>query len=225
MNQTEVNAIVEMVTRQVMAALGDAPQQSGKQDGLSKILVIGGSGQELPDELKQDAVLFDMEDYKRNQNILHYHQVAIVHLTITQMVDIAQGRIGDEVSCAVVHALLNGVSTSMLETALPHRRYAGKGSTPLYALLENYAQTLQVFGVKLLKKQIRAEAPAVKPPRYAAPPAVPPKGSASPNGSRLITETDALEMVKSGGSVCLPRGAILTPSARDVFTRAGIELA
>ena len=52
-----------------------------------------------------------------------------------------------------------------------------------------------------------------------------PKGTACPNSGRLITETMALEMLEQAGeTVRLARGTILTPSARDVFTRARVTV-
>ena len=72
-------------------------------------------------------------------------------------------------------------SRHLLETALPHRAYAGKSSTGLYALLEGYVRSIQAFGVKLLTRERMAE-PAVKPvrpPKYQAPPPAPAATSAS----------------------------------------------
>ena len=43
-----------------------------------------------------------------------------------------------------------------------------------------------------------------------------------PNARLLVTETQAMELLAQGGPVQLPAGFILTPSARDVFARAGV---
>ncbi|MDR1899722.1 MAG: phosphate propanoyltransferase [Treponema sp.] len=48
-----------------------------------------------------------------------------------------------------------------------------------------------------------------------------PAGQAEPSRPSLITETEARRMVqKCGGKISLPRGTILTPSAKDVFLHA-----
>lgn len=224
----ELEAIVSQVTQQVLAALHqNVPAGAPGEEGLRKVLVVGGETAQVPQELRQDAVLYDLEDYRTNQNILRYDQIVIAKLNITQLSDIAHGRIGDEVSCAVLHGLLNGVETVMLEDALSFRKFAGKGSTALYHLLESFAQTLQVFGVKPVgrKRLAGVEPPPAKPPKYKAPTLTVPKGSAQPNVGRLITEAEAMALVEAGESVQLPAGTIVTPAAKDVFAQAGISWA
>lgn len=228
MDQMELETIVSQVTQQVLAALQQtAPATAPGQEGLRKVLVVGGKPDQIPRELGQDAVLYDLEDYRTHQNILRYDQIILAKLNITQLSDIAHGRIGDEVSCAVLHGLLNGVETVMLEDALSFRKFAGKGSTALYHLLESFAQTLQVFGVKPVgRKRLGGPEPSpAKPPKYKAPALTVPKGSAQPNAGRLITEAEAMALVKSGQSVQLPAGTIVTPAAKDVFAQAGISWA
>ena len=226
MNQSQLEQIVALVTQEVMAAMGGQRPcgQSPETEGYSKMLVIGEAKEILPEELCRDTVLFDLKDYEAHKNILRYDRVLIASLTMAQMADIALGRAAcDEATCAVLNALLNGVEVYMMESALPHRKFAGKGSTALYNLLESYARTLQVFGVKNIRKQIKQELPEAKPPKFQAPAIVVPKGSGKPNPNQLITEAEALQLVKEG-VVELPAGAIITPSARDVFAKAGVEI-
>jgi len=225
MERQDLNAIVELVTRQVMSAL---EEQGGpppaRTDGLAKVLVVGKTGAEVPDSLRRDAVLFGIEDYRANRNILRYDRVVISHLDLTQLADIAQGRIGDEVSCAVLHALLNGIETLILEDALSFRKYAGRGSAALYQLLEGYARTLEVFGVRPVDQAPRQVRPEARPPEYRALAARVPVENAAANGDRLITEARATALVKQGTPIRLPARAIITPAARDVFAQAGVAL-
>lgn len=221
MNQTELEQIVKLVTQQVMAAMEAAPCCPGTE-GFDKVLVIGKENGPIPQELTTDSVVLNLDDYKTNQNILRYDRVIITNLTITQLADIALGRIGDEASCAVIHALLNGVDVYLLPDALGFRKFAGKGSKALYSLLEQYAQTLQVFGVKAYKPQPKQVLPEAKPAKFAAPPVEVPRGSMVPNAHRLITETEALALVSAGGPVQLPKDAILTPLARDILAKVGV---
>lgn len=220
--QTDLEYIVNMVTQQVMAAMARDSTSTPQTEGLAKILVVGG-GAPLPQSLCGNSVCLDMEDYCTNRNILRYDRVVITALSATQLADIAQARVSDDVTEAVFHALLNGVETLMLEEALFFRKYAGKGSTALYSLLEGYARTLQVFGVKLAARRAEPVEEPVKPPKFAAPPVQVPRGTATPNTSCLITEARALELVRAGGTVHIPADAIVTPSARDVLAQAGAE--
>lgn len=154
MDQQELNRVVELVTRQVLAAMGQTEAEPcGRADGLEKLLVVGTVKTEIPGELLDRAAVFDLEDYRKNQNILRYDRVLIAHLSIAQLADIAQSRPGDE-----------------------------------------------------------------------APPLPAPAVSAKPNAARLVTEADAAALVKEGGPVRLPAGAIVTPAARDVFVQARVDM-
>lgn len=226
MERSDLEYIVDLVTRQVLSAIkGQKTDCAPQTEGFSKVLLVGEPKKELPGELIRDTVLYDLEDYKSCKNILRYDRVIVAHLTMLQLADIAQGRPGDEAACAVLYALLSGVDVFLMEDALSFRRFAGKGSTALYHLLEGYAQTIQVFGVKQVSPQLRSDPPAASPPKFFAPPVKVPAGSASPNGDCLITEARALELVKQGSGIRLPARAIITPAARDVFAQAGVMLA
>lgn len=220
---------MEQIVRQVVAEL--ARRQNGAadaiaNDGKKKLLVVGDIGA-VPETLREGAVLCPLAEYERSRNICRYDKVVVAELTLLQLVDAAQGRPGDAACCAVISALLAGKEVDLLESGLPHRKYAGKGSTGLYAKIEGYVRTLQGFGVKLLTAERltrREEAPA-KPARFAPPPAAAPTGSAKPNAERVITEAVALELTAHAtDTVTLPRGAIVTPSARDVFAHAKVTL-
>ncbi len=216
--------IIAAVTRQVLASLGNSPEETPDCQGKPRYLVVGDKSH-VPSKLCVDAVLEEMAAYENCKNILRYQRVIITRLDLVQLADIAHGRPGDPVCCAVVQALLNGIEVILLETALVHRQYVGKSSTGLYALLESYVQTVLGFGVKLLPLNRMADPPVlpVKPPKFSAPASVPVQGSVKPHRQRLITESDALSMVaQAQGSVCVEPGTIITPSAQDIFRRAGV---
>lgn len=223
MKQSDLEKITELVTQQVLAALkersGVTPPSS---DGREKILVVGTPGNVLPEALLRRAVCYDLEDYRTHRDILRYDRVFIAFLSTAQLCDIALGRSGDAASCAVVHALLEGVETLMPDEALSYRRYKGRGSSALYQLLESYERTLRAFGVKNPGRERDYTQPPAKPPKYQAPALNVPLGSARPNFSKLITEAEAERLISLGGEVRLPAGSIVTPSARDAFAAAGV---
>ena len=217
--------LVRLVTEQVLAVLAGREDPDGpRNEGREKLLVIGDSSL-LSQEMTRDRVVCTVEDYKQHQNIRRYRLVAVTRLSLTELADIAQGRDAGVNQCAVIQALLQGVDVYLYEEALPHRVHAGKGSGVFYAMLENYVRTLRTFGVKPADRRPRETlAPAVKPARFLAPPPEVPAGSAVPNSQRLITEETARAMVAGGGQVLIPRGAIVTPAAWDVFNQGLAEV-
>ena len=219
MDQKELEELTALITRQVLARM--QPEAAPACDeGKRKLLVIG-KPERVPPEVRNGAALYAIEDYASCQNILRYDAVYIAKLSLTELADTALGRTETPATCALVHALLENVPVSMGEDALPHRKYKGKQNAALYHLYENYLQTLQIFGVKLLKPSpVREQAPAT-PPKFSAPPAVLPETHGVCNRERLVTETMAREL-SAGGEVHLRTDAIVTPAAKDVFTERGV---
>lgn len=224
MNEQTMEALVAEVTRQVLSAMGQA-EPPAQQVGKPHMLVLAKEGTTLPTAFTQDGVVHTLAEYEACQNILCYQRVIVGDLSITQLSDIAHARMGDGVSCAVLYALLSGVDVVLLESALAHRRFAGKGSTALYRQLEDHVSTLEVFGVKLVSPREQVELPPVKPAKFVAPSVEPPVSTAKPSVGRLITERDAMALVARGQGVELPPNAVLTPSAKDVFAQHGVPWA
>ena len=219
MDPKELEYLVSLVTRQVMDAMTAKAPAEANTEGFDKVLVLG-KPEGIPEALTRRSVLLDVSDYECNRNVLRYDRLVITQLTITQLTDIATARISDATTCAVIHALLNGVEVYMLEQALGFRKFAGKGNGALYNLLEQHVRTAQIFGVKLYQPISMQVLPEAKPAKFVAPPVQVPQGSAKPNSHRLITEAEALELVSKAGSV--PEHAIITPSARDILAKAGL---
>ena len=208
--------LVRLVTEQVMAALNHEDKLAQAQnEGKKKCLVLGGMDN-IPETLVQDMLLLDVKDYETVQNILRYDRLLITRLTLRQLADIAAGRPGDSLSCAVCQALLQGVDVLMLETAAPHRAHAGKGSTAFYRMLEGYMNTLQVFGIKIIGNE--------SPLNY-----TPEKKQGEPvrcevSSTKLITEETALRLSKKAQEIVVPAGTLITPAAMDVLKEARITI-
>ena len=223
MNQSELEKIISLVTQQVMAAM-EKTGCTGITADCDMVLVVGDADK-VPKDLSRDKVLMDLEDYRTHKDIERYKRVVVTKLGITQLTDIALGRPADEVSCAVVYALLSGVEVIMLEDALSFRRFKDKGSNALYNTLEKYAKTLSVYGVKTYRPKSNIVVPGAQLAKFAQQNVAVPRGSAMPNVGKLVTETDAkLLIMAQGNPVRIPVGAIITPLARDVFAHAGIEV-
>lgn len=214
---TETEVLVRAVTEQVLAALKKENKLPDVQnEGKPKCLVLGELNK-VPETLQRDVVLLDVKDYEKHQNILRYNRVLITQIGLVDLADIAVGRPGSPLTCAISRALLQGVEVMMLENAPQHRAYAGQGSTMFYRVLEGHVNTLQTFGVKLIQS---SSAILVSP--------------ADPNetkavrreleGVRLITEELALSLAREVQELVLPAGTILTPAAADVLKAAKVKL-
>ena len=211
-----MDELVRLVTDRVLAALNTENNLAeARNEGKKKCLVLGGMDN-IPETLVEDRLLLDVKDYETVQNILRYDRVVITKLTLRQLADIAAGRPGDPLSCAVCQALLQGVDVMMLDSAAPHRAHAGKGSIAFYRMLEGYMNTLQVFGIKMVGQNSALN--------YAAE-----KKQANPvrcevNGTKLVTEEMAIRLAKKAQEIVVPTSTLITPAAMDVLKEARITL-
>ena len=220
---TNYEELVRLVTEQVTAVLESRGTLTAPaREGYDRLLVIGDHTL-LSEEMRREHNICGIDDYKPHQNILRYRKVAITKLTLTELADIAAGRDAGANQCAVIQALLQGVDVYLYEDALPHTRYVGKGSTMFYAMLEGYVRTLRTFGVKPADRKGKETPAEPRPPRFQAPPVEVPTGNARPNSDRLITEDVAKRMVEGQVRVVIPKGAIVTPAAWDVFRQVEVE--
>ena len=144
--------LIELITREVLKTLG-CPEDDGPADraGLPLALCIGPADQ-LPRGVRSQYRLASMDDYQGD--IQPFEKVFITAITQTQLADIALGRDSQPVTCALSNALLYGKEIFLYDSALAHRKLAGRGSRGFYQLLEGYVRTLQSFGVKLDRKSV-----------------------------------------------------------------------
>lgn len=200
--------LIELITREVLKTLGGAePDEPADKTGLPRALVIGPADQ-LPRPVRAQYDLRPMEEYQGD--IEPFDKVFITAITQTQLADTALGRDSQPVTCALSNALLYGKEIYLYDIALAHRKLAGRGSRAFYQLLEGYVRTLQSFGIKLVQGTTVID----KYQKFSAP------GADLPSG--VITEAVALELCRKGeGDIVLRKGAVLTPSAKDVFLHAG----
>ena len=206
-----MEALIQAVTTQVLAALEQENKLPDRRsEGKARCLVLGDSDH-IPQALRRDAVLLGLEDYQTHQTITNYARVLITRLDFADLADIALGRGGTPAARAVCCALLQGTEVLLLECALPHRAFAGRGSTALYQLLERYVNTLQVFGVKLL-----GGGDATLALRGGVPePKVPVRREV--RDVCLITEALAQALAKDAQELDIPAGTLITPAAMDIF--------
>lgn len=196
--------LIELITKEVLRTLGGGePEEPADKSGLPLALCIGPADQ-LPKPVRTRYRLASIEEYQGD--IQPYEKVFVTAITRTQLADTALGRDSQPVTCALTNALLYGKEVYLYDIALTHRKLAGRGSRGFYQLLEGYVRTLQSYGVKLVQGTTVID----KYRRAAAP------GADLPGG--VVTEAVALELCRKGeGEILLRKGAVLTPSAKDVF--------
>lgn len=221
MDETLIRNIVEEVIKNMIPG---GSCESSKSPGAPQMLVIGDFC-EVPEDMRGEYSLAGLEDYETCRDIRRYRRIYITKLSLADLSSIALGRDDTLVSCAVVNALLHGIEVYLDGRALWYRKLAGKGSSRLYAVIDGNVRQLESYGVKVAEEAKPAVVREIKPPKFCPPPMQVPKGSLKPNANCLITERMAAEMVKENRPVVqIPQGAIVTPSAWDVFTNHKIQV-
>lgn len=215
--------LMEQVIREVLRRMDTASTPACPAPQRPRALVLGdlpGAGAALFSRYTLESA----EHYEGD--ICPYAWVLVTRLTGGGLADLALGRDDSPSLRAVADALLTGKPVWVLPDALCHRAHSKTASSAYYQMLEGYVRRLETFGVRVgplseLEQSLQEPAAAARQtacPRQEASPA-------APVGKKLITARDAQELVKGGGgSVCLAKGTLITPSARDVFSSARVQI-
>lgn len=210
MSEISYDKLVELITQEVIKALGKSKLADVKADGSvdkrPRALVIG-SCDDLPN---YELSSYRTEIYNSDScDVSVFDKIFITELTLADLADISFGRDCRCVPKTVTQALLLGKEVALLESALPHRKYESTANKKLYSMFEGYVHTLTSFGVTVVRKQWGKTKNANR------------NAIADNSVDKVITEESALRLIKKDEDVIyLCKGTIITPSAKDVFNHS-----
>lgn len=210
MENVSFDALVELVTKEVLKSISVDTSAEIKSGGKPLALVIG-SVADLP-AFAQDKYSFKSID-AYNGDITCFECVFISELTCAELADCALGRDCSAVPCSVIKALLNGKKVYLLESALPHRRYKETADRTFYSMFEGYVNSLRTFGVEIIRQQWYGKNLN--------------KDAISDNSvDKVITEKLAISLCDKAadGLVRLKKGTVITPSAKDIFNHSQVKV-
>lgn len=211
MNNITEEALVELITKEVLKRLGES-ELSAATGSAKPAALLAGDEKAVPAFAKERFRFVPLQAYEGD--IESFEAVVIASLSFTELSDCALGKDANKLSCAVTNALLSGKEVFLLEAGLPYRRYKRSvANRNFYNMLEGYVQTLRSFGVKLVKEQWQGnnlERRAIE----------------DNTADRVITEKTAKELCEkcTRNVVLLRRGTVITPSAKDVFNHSEIKV-
>ncbi len=211
MNDLSFDALVELVTKEVLCAIGNNEQAIDKKVNIKPMALVIGDCGSLPQFALDKYSFIGMNGYKGD--ISEFECIFIAELSCADLADCALGRDCRQIPCAVTKALLNGKKVYLLESALPHRNFKATAGRSFYSMLEGYVNTLRSFGVELIRQQWYGK----NLDRNAI---------ADNSVDKVITEKIAISLVENcvDGLVKLCKGTVITPSAKDIFNHSQIKV-
>lgn len=210
MENVSFEALVELVTKEVLKSVSSGETPSAKPDGKPLALLVGNEG-DLPAFAQEKYAFKTIDSY--NGDIASYECVFVCELTCAELADCALGRDCRAVPCAVTKALLNGKKVFLLEAALPHRKYKETANRAFYSMFEGYVNSLRSFGVELIRQQWYGKNLN--------------KNAVADNSvDKVITESLAINLCKKAQDeiVRLKKGTVITPSAKDIFNHSNVKV-
>lgn len=211
MEQLSFEALVELITKEVISRLENEKENSSGATG-KPVALLAGEQSAVPAFAKERFAFAPLAQYEGD--IAPYDAVFIERLSFTELAEAAQGKDAGKLSCAVTNAILSGKDVYLMETGLPYKHYTRTVTNRnFYNMLEGYVNTLRTFGVKVIKEQWQGnnlERRAIE----------------DNTADRLITESTAKELCANctQGVVRLRCGTVITPSAKDVFNHSQIKV-
>lgn len=210
MENISFDALVELVTKEVLKSLPSTGSYDSKSEGKPLALLIG-SESDLPAFAREAYSFKTIDSY--NGDVSYYESVFICELTCAELADCALGRDCRAVPCAVTKALLSGKKVYLLESALPHRKHKDSANRAIYTMFEGYVNTLRTFGVELIRQQWYGKNLN--------------KDAIADNSvDKVITEKLAVSLCEKaqGDLVRLKKGTVITPSAKDIFNHSQVNV-
>ena len=210
MENVSFEALVELVTKEVIKSLESADCKTDRSQGKPLALLIG-SYADLP-TFAQDKYSFETID-SYNGDVSKYECVFVCELSCAELADCALGRDCRAVPCAVTKALLCGKKVYLLESALPHKTYKETANRAFYSMLEGYVNTLRSFGVELIRQQWHGKNLN--------------KDAIADNSvDKVITEKLAITLCEKaqGDLIRLKESTVITPSAKDIFNHSQLKV-
>ena len=211
MANTSNEALVELITKEVLKRLGESGTTAAVPSSKPTALLCGEQ-KAVPEFAKERFAFAPISAYEGD--IEPYEAVMIAEISFTELSDCALGKDAGKLSCALTNALLNGKEVFLLETGLPYKAYKRTtANRNFYNMLEGYVNTLRGFGVKVVKEQWQGnnlERSAIE----------------DNTADKVITERAARELCEkcTGGVLHLRCGTVITPSAKDVFNHSEIKV-
>ncbi len=209
MENVSFDALVELVTKEVLKSISDDKRNSCVSGKPYALLI--GSDADLPVFASEKYTFKTIDSY--NGDISGYECVFICELTCSELADCALGRDCRTVPCAVSKALLSGKKVFLLESALPHRKYKDTANKAFYSMYEGYVNTLRSFGVEFIRQQWYGKNLN--------------KDAIADNSvDKVITEKIAIVLCEKaqGDVIRLKKGTVITPSAKDVFNHSQFKV-
>jgi ethanolamine utilization protein len=204
--------LIDLITSEVINYL---KSNQSNESVVKKPVLVLGSIEEASCIYSDKYEYFGVDSYACDGDIEKYCFVIINKITSAQLCDIALGRDSTPYTCAVQKALLKGKKVYMFESALSHRMYKETAAKELYGMLEKYVQKLLDFGVNFAQEK---QMEFVSEQGCG-------KDVQSDTCEKVITFTAAQRLCKNGKKqLVLPKGAIITPLAKDLFIAEKIEI-
>ena len=205
MSNTSNDALVELITKEVLKRLSDNPETVSAALSNKPSALLAGDIAAVPEFAKERFAFADIGTYAGDME--PFEAIFIAKLSPSELADCALGRGASKLPCA-------GKEVYLLEAGLPYKKFKRSvANRNFYNMLEGYVNTLRGYGVKLVKEQWQGnnlERNAIE----------------DNTADKLITERTAKELVEkcTDGTVRLRCGTVITPSAKDVFNHSQIKV-
>lgn len=218
--------LIELITKQVMECVKSVNSCRESRPGL---LVLGDAG--LASCLSGQYALETPDENAQSIEIADYEKIVITRLDTELLSDLALGICRETRAGAVSEALLLGKSVYIAEEGISFLQYRHTANARYYQLFVEYLKKLESFGITVLpmeqichllagKDTCEEEKTEKEQKQYK-------KEQKAPftEGGKLFSADMARKYAAGGEKVlCLTKGTLLTPLAKDILREKKIEL-
>lgn len=159
-----------------------------------------------------------IEEY--TENIKDYDLIICPNLSMTDLVDIANGRPDSKISSIIIEAILNGVKVKCLEEGIYYRQFKSTANANFYSTMVEYENKLISYGIEIVKcSQIEEDFNSIQEKNKS------PEKDTICLDKRVITKLDIERLYdNSYKQINIKEGSLITPLAEEYIRMKHIEL-
>lgn len=220
----DIEKIVQAITKEVLKQIDQREHLKEKND-CKKVLILDTNYEAilnklLGDHLSTGLLLYNLEEYEKNQTIESYDYILLPCLSVDDLVNIATGVRSSLISKAVSDSLLYSKTVLILEEGLLFNRYRDTCNRAYFQMLENYRKCIEGFGIRICMENELVRVLINSPHSTDIS-----KKQVDFQNKRLITESDLQKLFLTGcQEVLIGNKAMITPLARDYIKEKNIKL-
>lgn len=219
--------LIEYITKEVMKKIKEMNNIKPEIEiGGDRVLAICSWKKDFLDAYKDFFHIDYIEDIKENVDVSLYKYLFLEGISNKELVNIAIGLPGSELSSVVIDFILQDKKIYILNEGVEYHQYKDTSNISFYNIMKSYEEKLKCFGINFINK---LEIKRLIKDNDLGVQIAPQKAIEERKGyiveGKIITENTIRNIYQKGHmAIVIKKNSIITPLAKDYIRTNGIDI-